>query len=115
MSTLVIKLTEKQIEHQIMGWLKYSGVFVFKVENGGVFDQKRGAFRFNHALRLPGIADIIGLYEGVALAIEVKSAKGRLSPAQISFRDLWLENGGKYVLARSVEDVEQFIGEIKKP
>jgi hypothetical protein len=65
---------------------------------------------------LPGMADLAGILRcgeiGVALFIEVKSEKGRLSPQQKRFRDMAVAFGACYVEARSVEDavngIEQF-------
>jgi hypothetical protein len=57
---------------------------------------------------LPGMADLAGILRcgeiGVALFIEVKSGKGRLSPQQKRFRDMAVAFGACYVEARSVED-----------
>lgn len=104
---LVVK--EKVIERGIIAWLKLMKVFAFKVENGAVFDQKRGAFRFNSSTRTRGIPDIIALHESVAYAIEVKSATGRLSVHQKAFLADWQSSGGVAVVARSIDDVEAAI------
>lgn len=57
---------------------------------------------------LPGSTDLIGIRAGGQfLAIEVKTGTGRLSPQQINFRDMILKQGGLYVEARCVEDVER--------
>ena len=100
-----LSISEKTIETSIIGYLRHSGVLCFKVENGGVFDQKRGAFRFNRGTRYLGIPDILGIFKGQPLAIEVKSAKGRLSEHQASFLQDWANHGGIALVARSVEDV----------
>ncbi len=97
--------TEKQIETSIIQWLKYKGIFAFKIENGGVFDQKRNVYRVNDSIRIKGVADIVGIYKGKPLAIEVKSLKGKLSTHQIWFLEEWKNNGGIAIVARSIEDV----------
>lgn len=63
-----------------------------------------------------GQADILGLTAtGRFLAIEVKSATGRLRAEQIAFRDLIQRFNGLYILARSAEDavsqIENFLCE----
>src|SRR3990167_4260635 len=74
-----------------------------------------------------GMADIIGILprhamlrfrplpvrqmeEGVFLAIEVKSATGRVMPAQGRFLDQVNAAGGKAFMARSVDDVAKALG-----
>lgn len=102
-------VSEKSIETSIIKFLQYRGVFVFKVENGGVYDQKRKTYRFNHNTRMAGIADIIGILHGRPLAIEVKSKTGRLSDAQMRFLQQWANEGGIAFVARSIEDVETIL------
>ena len=59
----------------------------------------------------PGTPDLLGVWNGRALAIEVKNAKGKQRPEQIAFQKAWEARGGLYILARSVDDVTQRIGE----
>lgn len=49
---------------------------------------------------------------GVGLAIEVKSATGRVSPEQEDWLLKWRKNGGHVVVARSVDDVLEKIHEL---
>ena len=51
-----------------------------------------------------GSADLIGIAHGKPLAIEVKSATGRLSPEQIAWGECWRRLGGLFVVARSVDE-----------
>jgi hypothetical protein len=52
-----------------------------------------------------GTPDLLGVWNGCALAIEVKVAKGRQSHEQKMFQRAWEARGGLYILARSVDDV----------
>lgn len=52
----------------------------------------------------PGFADLIVLSEGRVLFLEVKSKTGRLSPAQVAFRDTVQMQGFAWALVRSVDD-----------
>ena len=55
----------------------------------------------------PGGADLIGWTKmGKFLAIEVKSAKGKLTAHQNSFLMAVMKSGGVGIVARSVDDVE---------
>ena len=51
-----------------------------------------------------GFADLIVLCEGRVLFLELKSFKGRLSPAQEACRDAMLAQGFGWALVRSLED-----------
>jgi len=50
-------------------------------------------------------ADMVGKTIGQAVAIEVKTDKGRQSNAQKKWQIAWEKHGGLYVLARSPDDV----------
>ena len=52
----------------------------------------------------PGFADLIILCGGRVLFLELKSLKGRLSPAQEAFRDAVTAQGFGWVLVRSLDD-----------
>ena len=52
----------------------------------------------------PGFADLIVLCDGGVLFMELKSLKGRLSPAQEAFRDVVLAQGFGWALVRSLDD-----------
>lgn len=52
----------------------------------------------------PGFADLLVLVEGRVLFLELKSLKGRLSPAQEAFRDAVLTQGHGWALIRSLDD-----------
>lgn len=52
----------------------------------------------------PGFADLIILCEGKVLFLELKSLKGRLSPAQEAFRAAVLAQGFGWALVRSLDD-----------
>jgi hypothetical protein len=52
----------------------------------------------------PGFADLMILCEGRVLFLELKSVKGRLSPAQKAFRDAMTAQGFGWALARSLDD-----------
>lgn len=49
--------------------------------------------------------DMVGKVIGVATAVEVKTATGRQHEQQKRFQAAWERCGGKYILARSPEDV----------
>jgi hypothetical protein len=52
----------------------------------------------------PGFADLMVLCDGRVLFLELKSPTGKLSPAQIAFRDAVLAQGFGWALVRSLDD-----------
>lgn len=57
----------------------------------------------------PGAADLIGLYRGRFVAVEIKTATGRQSPEQRTFQALVERHHGIYVILRSVEDARAWL------
>jgi len=99
---------ENFIKNQICSWLTLKKIFFFQVDSVGIFDTKKGIFRANrNPYRIRGVSDIIGIFNGVPLAIEVKSKKGVLSDFQKDFLSKWKEQGGIGIVAKSIEDVQK--------
>jgi hypothetical protein len=58
-----------------------------------------------------GHPDVTGvMYPGVAVYIEIKTKTGKRSKAQVAFCDMLVKYGARYILARSLEDVERGLG-----
>ena len=55
--------------------------------------------------------DMVGQRIAVFAAVEVKSATGRLTPAQRAFLDHIQAAGGRAGIARSIEDAKRILGE----
>lgn len=53
----------------------------------------------------PGGPDIRGTLNGQAVAIECKTAKGRLRPDQLRWRECFERAGGRYIIGRDAQDV----------
>ena len=88
--------TEKEITASIRTLLKAFGIFHYKNWQG-LGSQK-------------GVSDIVGIYKGKFLAIEVKTEKGKLNDHQSKFLILVKQNGGIAIVARSVHDVFKGLG-----
>jgi hypothetical protein len=57
----------------------------------------------------PGIPDIFVLYRGELFGLELKSAKGRLSPDQVTVCWALHATGAHHHIVRSVKDVHDFL------
>lgn len=72
-------------------------------QNCGSFKSMDGK-RVVRATSIEGIADIMGLYRGRAVAIETKTKTGKQLESQKRFQKNFESAGGKYIIARSVDD-----------
>ena len=84
---------ESDIQATIRDWLRWHGWFCWKVH------QSLGSYK--------GVSDLVAIKAGRVLFIEVKTSTGRLGVHQQAFRDELTRHGGTYIVARSIEDVEQ--------
>jgi penicillin-binding protein-related factor A (putative recombinase) len=99
---------ETFIKRTICSWLKGRGAFIFVHDSVGIFDPIRRGFRKNYdPHRIKGVSDILGIWKGQFLAIEVKVAKKYPSKEQKEFIANVIEHGGVAFVARSVEDCEK--------
>jgi len=82
------------------------GAYLWRNNTGGLYDKNGRFIRFGLCL---GSSDLIGIYQGRFLAIEVKAAKGKISPEQEKFLGWIREKGGIAFVARSVDDVKKYL------
>ena len=95
---------ESPVLRACLDYLRLRGVVCWR-QNAGAFATLDGK-RFMRTADITGIADIIGLLpDGRFLAVECKSGAGRQSQAQRDFQADVERNNGRYILARSVDDV----------
>lgn len=79
---------------------------MWKNKSTGTYDPVRKAFRrSNDKFSQKGTSDILGIYQGRMICIEVKSAKGKLSPEQRQFLHEMSTLGAFCMVARSLQDV----------
>ena len=83
---------ESDIQRDIKTYLQYKGWFVVKIH------QSMGSYK--------GIADLYCLKDGQSVWVEVKTPRGRIGEHQERFRDDVERSGGRYLVARGIEDVE---------
>lgn len=104
---------EQQIQNAILEYLTARRIWGMRINVGAMAVGKR-FLRFG----IPGCADIFALYpvyDGRGFTpvwVEVKSNIGRLSELQKSFQMDVVQRGHQYLVARSVEDVKEFLKEL---
>jgi len=106
---------EKVIEEDIFKFLRLNGIFCWKNPTTGYFDVKIKRWRKHvSANAINGAPDILGIYDERPLAIEVKSAKGKLTSDQEEFLERFNKEGGIAFVARSVRDVMMNLDSVNK-
>jgi hypothetical protein len=83
--------SEKEITLAIRQLLKTFGIFHWKVWGG--------------PMSVKGVPDILGIYKGRMIGIEVKTPRGIVSPEQERFIRRINEEGGLAFIARDVQTV----------
>jgi Holliday junction resolvase len=91
-----MRIREKEITKAIRDFLTALGIFHWKQMQG------MGSVK--------GVPDIVGIFQGKMLAIEVKAPKGKASEHQKFFIQAINRHGGIAFVARSIEDVIRHLG-----
>jgi hypothetical protein len=81
-------------------------IFAWKNQSVGIFDPVKKVYRRPmNKYHMIGVSDILGVYDGKFLAIEVKTQSGVVSNEQRSFINQINREGGIAFVARSLDDV----------
>lgn len=104
-----LKISEKNIQNAILAWLSWQkDCFAWPNQSVGIFDRSKGIYRRPvNRFHRNGVSDILGIWHGKMLCIEVKSSTGKLSKEQTDFIEVINNLGGIAFVARSVDDVKQ--------
>lgn len=110
---------EKEIQKQILDYLRLRGIFCWTCKTVGTYDPRRRVYRANTTFK--GVADILGIlpaptspghtwealgrHKGQFLAVEVKRVGGKVSDDQKAFLERINKEGGLAFVARSLNDV----------
>ena len=102
--------SEKGVQRAIIEYLTYKNIFFYRQNSGAIQTQYKGRKGFYRFASMSGLPDIVAIVRGRYIGIECKGSSGSLSESQIKFMDASEHAGGKYILARSLEDVENVLG-----
>ena len=99
-------LSANELTRQVLAWARFRGYFATRINNMGVYDQKRGCYRKSHTR--PGFPDIviIGPF-GRFYGVEVKSGRDTQSDAQMQCEAEIRASGGVYIICRQLADVKE--------
>ena len=97
---------ETTIVGSILDYIKTRpDVFAYRNNTGAYRTESGGFLRYGY----PGSADIIGVWNGKFLAIECKTARGKQDIDQVRFQRDIEKCGGLYLLARSWQEVREYL------
>lgn len=97
---------EREIQKAIIEWLNLQyGCKAWRSNTGAVVREYKGKKRFTR-FGQPGMSDIIGIYRGRFLAVEVKRPGNRPTTEQALFLQEIRTLGGIAFVATSVDDCE---------
>lgn len=100
------KKLEKDILREICEWLFEKGFFFWRQNTIPVFD--KGHFRALPKYTPRGLPDILLLYDGHFIGLEVKVPNyWKRTDAQIEMKDKFIDNGGAYHLVTSLDEVKK--------
>lgn len=98
-------MLEKDIQNAICDYLALKGYFFWRNNTVGLYDAKSGGYRSMPKYAKAGVPDIILVKDGTFIGLEVKTPKTQQSDAQVAFESGVTKAGGRYHVARSVDDV----------
>jgi len=93
--------TANGLTAQIIREISMSGGFATRINTQGQWDPSRKVMRTGHTVK--GMTDIVGVYKALALFVEVKVGKDRLSPFQLDVQASVERAGGRWFCARDFE------------
>lgn len=104
-------MKESQIQIDVRLALGAEPELVLWRNNVGVAEARGSKIRFG--VGGPGGADLIGIFRGRFVAIEIKTPIGRQSEDQKVFQQLVERKGGIYVVLRSAEEARAWLATLQ--
>ncbi len=103
-------MSEAKIQADIVQYLQTRGVYFFSVPNEAAGRDAAIRMARLKAMGLrSGVSDMVLIFPGQVVFVEVKDEKGKQSDNQRRFQDKVNELGFDYFLVKSVEDVEKVV------
>jgi len=101
-------MTEHDIQSAIIYLIRLRGGVVTRINSGSAVFKRNGVTNVIRGAE-KGTSDIIALYKGVYLAIEVKFGKGNPTPEQIAFLESVANAGGVGLVAYDIDVINDVL------
>lgn len=98
-------MNESEIQSTVCEYLARKKHFFSRINNIPVYDSKRKVFRALPKYTRKGFPDIMVLWQGYPVFLEIKAPKGRQSPEQKEFQADCEKQGIEYHIIKSLDDV----------
>lgn len=98
---------ENEVQKSIKEYLELRGFSVYRVNNGGVWNQKRKCYIYHGT---PGVCDLIAMKPGEQILFIECKAKGKASDKQLEFIELVNNSkGARGFVGLSASHVKSFL------
>lgn len=91
--------TANELTKAIIAHLEFHGHFATRINTVGIYDSKRGQYRYTTARK--GMADIFAIISGESVQLEIKAGKDKPSEAQLRVQSEVRAAGGIYEFIHS--------------
>jgi len=110
-----MKILEKDIQLAMLDWLQYQpNTFVWRQNAGSMYaESATGRHGFKSA-SVAGISDIMGVWNGKPLAVEVKRPGGKATENQLKFLHNFAKAGGIAILAFDLSQLQEALEKQEK-
>lgn len=100
-------MKEMDILRSVQLALSEAGAITWRNNSGCLKDARGVPVKFG--VGNPGGSDLIGIYKGRFCAFEIKTAKGKATPAQLNFIAAVIRHGGIAGVVRSAEEALELL------
>ncbi len=107
-----IKITESEIQKQIMSYLSLRKICAMRINTKGEFRKTGPGTGVLLKNQNKGFSDILCIHKGLSLFLEVKTDKGKMSKDQEEFANKITLAGAYYFVIRSIDDLKIAFGSV---
>ena len=107
-----IKVSESEIQKQILSYLKLKRVLAMRINTKGEFRKTGPGTGVLLKNENRGFADILCIHKGIPIFLEIKTEKGKQSEEQKDFANKVTLEGAYYFIIRSIEDLRVAFGAV---
>ena len=100
-------MAENDVLQMVCQYLRYRNRFFYRNNNIPVWDTQKKLYRRASKWTPRGLPDIIVVYLGQYIGLEIKGPYGVVSPEQQAIGDALWDAGARWYVVRDIEDVKK--------